>query len=142
MEELSKSQKARIAIRIFKTMADALALRGYYKPSGKSGETIMEGLKMLSPEIYGSMNDPRIIELKGLEYIIDRLPCGIEDRSCGLNHCLNDLLFPGYLIRRDKSNYISLKSKLRVIFNQPLQEQRPFLFHGYRVHTRYYPYLG
>ena len=80
MEELTKSQKARMAIRIFKTTADALALRGYYKPSGKSGQTIAEALRMLSPEIYGTMNDPRIIELKGLEYVIERLPRGIE--SC------------------------------------------------------------
>jgi hypothetical protein len=80
MEELTKSQKARMAIRIFKTTADALALRGYYKPSGKSGQTLAEALRMLSPEIYGTMNDPRIIELKGLEYVIERLPRGIE--SC------------------------------------------------------------
>ena len=33
---------------------------------------------MLSPEIYGSMADPRIVELKGLEYVIDRMPCGVE----------------------------------------------------------------
>ncbi len=80
MEELSKAHKARIAIRTFKTTADALALRGYYKPSGKSGRTLAEALQMLSPEIYGTLNDPRIIELKGLEYVIDRLPRGIE--SC------------------------------------------------------------
>ncbi len=80
MEELTKAQKARLAIRIFKTTADALALRGSYKPTGKSGQALAESLKMLSPEIYGTMNDPRIIELKGLEYVIDRLPKGIE--SC------------------------------------------------------------
>lgn len=80
MEELTKSQKARMAIRIFKTTVDALALRGYYKPSGKSGQTVAEALRMLSPEIYGTMNDSRIVELKGLEYVIERLPRGIE--SC------------------------------------------------------------
>ncbi|MBW1812948.1 MAG: hypothetical protein JRJ39_04520 [Deltaproteobacteria bacterium] len=78
MQPLTKAQKARIAIRIIKTTADALALRGYYKPSGKSGQTLANGLRMLSPEIYGSMNDSRIIELKGLEYVIERLPEGIE----------------------------------------------------------------
>ncbi len=78
MEEISKAHKARIAIRSFKILSDALALRGSYKPSGKSGQTLSDALKMLSPEIYGSMNDPRIIELKGLEYVIDRLPRGIE----------------------------------------------------------------
>ncbi|KPA18370.1 hypothetical protein MHK_001417 [Candidatus Magnetomorum sp. HK-1] len=80
MVELTKSQKSRIAIRTFITTADALALRGFYKPSGRSGQTLSDALKMISPEIYGSMNDPRMIELKGLEYIIDRLPRGIE--SC------------------------------------------------------------
>ncbi len=81
MKELTKAQKGRIAIRTFKTTADALALRGYYKPSGRSGQTLEESLKALSPEIYGTMNDSRIIELKGLEYIVDRLPRGIEECS-------------------------------------------------------------
>lgn len=81
MKELTKAQKGRIAIRTFKTTVDALALRGYYKPSGRSGQTLEESLKALSPEIYGTMNDPRIIELKGLEYVMDRLPRGIEECS-------------------------------------------------------------
>ena len=34
MYALTKSQNARIAIKIIKTTADALALRGYYKPAG------------------------------------------------------------------------------------------------------------
>lgn len=78
MQPLTKSQKARIAIKIIKTTADALALRGYYKPSGRSGQTLADGLRMLSPEIYGTMNSARIIELNGLEYVIERLPHGIE----------------------------------------------------------------
>ncbi len=78
MQELSKSQKARTAIRTFKTIADALTLQGSYTPSGTTGEKLAEALKMLSPEIYGSMADARIVELKGLEYVIDRMPCGIE----------------------------------------------------------------
>jgi len=79
MEEITKAQQARIAIRMIKTTVDALSLRGYYKPSGKSGQTLAEGLRLLQPEIYGSMNNPRIIELKGLEYVLDRLPRGIEE---------------------------------------------------------------
>ena len=79
MDNMTKAQRGRIAIRTFKTTADALALRGYYKPSGRSGQTLKESLRMISPEIYGTMNDPRIIELKGLEYVIDRLPRGIEE---------------------------------------------------------------
>ncbi len=78
MEELSKSQKARIAIRTFKVLADALTLRGNYKPSGRSGQKLAESLKQFNPEIYGSMSDPRVVELKGLEYVIDRMPRGIE----------------------------------------------------------------
>ncbi len=81
MQELSKSQKARHAIRTFKILADALTLQGAYKPSGKVGEKLADALKQLSPEIYGSMTDGRIVELKGLEYVIDRMPKGIENCS-------------------------------------------------------------
>ncbi len=79
MDEITKAQQGRIAIRTIKTTMDALSLRGYYKPSGRSGQTLAEALRLLRPEIYGSMNNPRIIELKGLEYVIDRLPRGIEE---------------------------------------------------------------
>lgn len=79
MQELSKSQKARHAIRTFKVLADSLTLQGAYKPSGKIGDKLSEALLQLSPEIYGSMTDTRIAELKGLEYVIDRMPRGIEN---------------------------------------------------------------
>lgn len=79
MQELSKSQKARHAIRTIKILADALTLQGAYKPSGKVGERFTDALKQLSPEIYGSMSDSRVSELKGLEYVIDRMPKGIEN---------------------------------------------------------------
>ena len=79
MQELSKSQKARHAIRTFKILADSLTLQGAFKPSGKIGEKLAEALKQLSPEIYGSMSDSRVVELKGLEYVIDRMPKGIEN---------------------------------------------------------------
>lgn len=78
MTEVSRSHKARIAIRTFKVLADAITLRGYYKPSGKTGGKLAEALKLFSPEIYGSMSDPRIVELQGLEYVVDRMPRGIE----------------------------------------------------------------
>jgi len=71
MQELSKSQKARHAIRTFKILSDSLSLQGSYRPSGRVGEKLKEALKQLSPEIYGSMADTRIVELKGLEYVID-----------------------------------------------------------------------
>ena len=79
MRELSKAQKARLAIREFKTLTDAMAIRGFYRPSGKMGKALEQCLRNLSPEIYGSMNDPRVVELGGLEYVIDRLPKGIEE---------------------------------------------------------------
>jgi len=79
MRELTKAQKARYAIREFKTITDALAIRGFYRPRGKLGRSLEHCLRSLSPEIYGSMNDPRVVELKGLEYVVDRLPRGIEE---------------------------------------------------------------
>lgn len=81
MEELSRSLKGRIAIRTFKITADALLLRGHYRISGPSGQNLENALRALSPEIYGVMNDPRTIDLNGLEYVLDRLPRGIEQCS-------------------------------------------------------------
>jgi len=78
MKELSKSQKARSAIAAFKTIADAMILRGSYHPSGTTGSKLENALRLFEPEIYGTMADERIAELKGLEYVIDRLPRGIE----------------------------------------------------------------
>ncbi len=78
MPEMTKSQKARVAIRSFKTGVDAIGLRGYYRPKDMIGQVLADSLRTLSPEIYGSMNDPRVVELQGLEYVIDRLPRGIE----------------------------------------------------------------
>ncbi len=81
IEELSKSQRARHAIRTFKILADSLPLQGVYHPSGQMGKKLADALMQLSPEIYGSMTDSRISELKGLEYVIDRMPRGIENCS-------------------------------------------------------------
>lgn len=78
MTEISNSHKARTAIRKFKTLVDAVMLRGFYRPFGRTGKTLIEVLRQLSPEIYGTMGDPRIVELQGLEYVIDRMPRGIE----------------------------------------------------------------
>ncbi len=81
MLELSQSQKARHAISTFKTLADSLPLKGVYHPSGKTGGRLADALIQLSPEIYGSMTSDRIVELKGLQYVIDRMPRGIERAS-------------------------------------------------------------
>ena len=68
-------------VLVGKTITDALALRGFYRLSGKFGRELESRLKNLSPEIYGSMNDPRIVELKGLEYVLDRLPRALSGPS-------------------------------------------------------------
>lgn len=52
--------------------------RGFYKPMGVSGETLIQSLLVLRPEIYGSVSEEKI-ELDGLLYVIDRLPEGIEE---------------------------------------------------------------
>ncbi len=78
MANEDSAQKARLAISTFQIMSSAFLLRGYYRFSGKTGQTLENALRNLNPEIYGSMNDPRITELKGLEYVLDRLPKGIE----------------------------------------------------------------
>jgi hypothetical protein len=52
--------------------------RGFYKPMGVSGDTLREALMTLRPEIYGNIADEKV-ELKGLLYVIERLPLGIEE---------------------------------------------------------------
>jgi hypothetical protein len=81
MAEMNRAHQGRMAIRTFQVLAHALLLRGRYSLGGQSGQAMESALRTLSPEIYGSMNDPQRIELKGLEYIMDRLPKGIENCS-------------------------------------------------------------
>ena len=81
MYEMNRAHQGRVAIRAFQVIAHALLLRGRYRMGGQSGQALESSLRTLSPEIYGSMNEPTRIELKGLEYIIDRLPKGIENCS-------------------------------------------------------------
>ncbi len=78
MQNFSEAQKSRGAVATFKTLADALVLQGLYKPKSAAGKALMESLRQLSPEIYGSMNNSRVVELKGLEYVFDRMPRGLE----------------------------------------------------------------
>ena len=56
-----------------------LFYRGFFKPSGISGESLRSLLMIIAPEIYGSMGVPNKIELDGLLYVLDRLPEGIEE---------------------------------------------------------------
>ncbi|MDR6516097.1 DUF6909 family protein [Chryseobacterium camelliae] len=65
-----------------------LFYRGFFKPAGVSGETIRNLLKIINPEIYGSMNIASKLELNGLMYVLDRLPEGIEE--CAFIHLTSD----------------------------------------------------
>ncbi|GAB3020334.1 hypothetical protein GCM10027284_44590 [Cyclobacterium sediminis] len=75
----TKAQESRAAIeRLYITMRH-LFMRGNYKPTGVSGESLVDALLTLSPEIYGLVNDPEKLELEGLLYVMERLPQGIEE---------------------------------------------------------------
>jgi len=63
--------------RLYITMRHLLN-RGFYKPFGVSGNTLKQGLLTLRPEIYGDIASDKS-ELKGLKYVIERLPEGIEE---------------------------------------------------------------
>jgi len=73
-----KAQISRSAIERLYISMRHLLIRGHYKPTGISGEAMIESLLSLQPEIYGSISDPEKVELSGLLYIFQRLPIGIE----------------------------------------------------------------
>lgn len=74
----SRAQESSSAVeKLYITMRH-LFNRGFYKPMGVSGETLREALLSLSPEIYGSIAGEKV-ELRGLLYVIERLPIGIEE---------------------------------------------------------------
>jgi hypothetical protein len=77
--ELTRARVSRTAIEKLYVEMRHLANRGRYRPSGRTGSVVREALVSLSPEIYGSMNDPEKVELQGLVYVINRLPRGIEE---------------------------------------------------------------
>ncbi len=74
----TKSQESSNAIERLYVAMRHLFNRGFYKPMGVSGESLREALLFLRPEIYGSIADDKT-EFDGLNYIIDRLPIGIEE---------------------------------------------------------------
>lgn len=133
MQGLTKAQKARLAIRTFQTLSDALTLRGYYKPSGRSGEKLAESLKLFSPEIYGSMSDPRVVELQGLEYVIDRMPKGIEkcNRIILTGHedfqnTTFELVIP---LKRRRLSYVVSEKEICFVITKGLTEVYDILTH-------------
>ncbi len=133
MQILTKSQRARISVRTIKTTIDALTLRGYYKPSGKSGQTLARALCDLNPEIYGSMNDPRIIELKGLEYVVERLPWEIEKCNHLVLTAKEDLAHTTFEIvtppKRRRASYRIGENEMCFVITRGLSEIYDILTH-------------
>ena len=74
----TQAQISRAAIQRLYISMRHLFMRGSYKPLGVSGESMIEAMLSLKPEIYGSIADSEKIELEGLLYIFQRLPKGIE----------------------------------------------------------------
>jgi hypothetical protein len=74
----TQAQISRAAIQRLYVSMRHLFLRGGYKPLGVSGETMIQAMLSLKPEIYGSIADDEKVELNGLLYIFQRLPKGIE----------------------------------------------------------------
>jgi len=73
----TRAQESTNAIeRLYITMRH-LFNRGFYKPTGVSGESLKNALLQLRPEIYGSIAEEKA-ELNGLIYVLERLPKGIE----------------------------------------------------------------
>ena len=73
----TRAQESTNAIeRLYITMRH-LFNRGFYKPSGVSGQALRSALLQLRPEIYGSIAEEKA-ELNGLIYVLERLPEGIE----------------------------------------------------------------
>jgi hypothetical protein len=133
MQDLTGSQRARVAIRSFKTLANALALRGFFRPSGRMGQALADCLITLSPEIYGSMNDQRVVELKGLEYVIDRLPKSIEQATRLIltdEEQFGDKLFEKVIpLKRRRNCYLISETEICFVITRGLSEIYDILTH-------------
>lgn len=78
VKQTTRAQESTNAIeRLYITMRHLLN-RGFYKPSGVSGNALKNALLSLRPEIYGSIAEEKA-ELNGLMYVLERLPEGIEE---------------------------------------------------------------
>ncbi len=78
IKQRTRSQESSNSIERLYIAMRHLFSRGYYKPMGLSGETLRNSLLLLRPEIYGSIGGEQV-ELRGLVYVLDRLPEGIEE---------------------------------------------------------------
>jgi hypothetical protein len=74
----TRAQESSAAIEKMYITMRHLFSRGFYKPMGVSGDSLRQALLTLRPEIYGNIADEKV-ELKGLLYVIERLPFGIEE---------------------------------------------------------------
>ncbi len=133
MLDLTRSQRARVAIRSFKTIANALALRGFFRPSGRMGQALADCLITLSPEIYGSMNDQRVVELKGLQYVIDRLPKSIEQATRLIltdEEQFGDKVFEKVIpLKRRRNCYLISETEICFVITRGLSEIYDILTH-------------
>lgn len=77
--KISRSHESRDAVHDITTLINAALIRGNYHPFGATGKGLKHALFTLSPEIYGTLRDFKEVELGGLLYVFDRLPCGIEE---------------------------------------------------------------
>ncbi|MEW2920650.1 hypothetical protein AB1A65_04225 [Muricauda sp. ANG21] len=78
VKQPTRAQESTNAIeRLYITMRHLLN-RGFYKPSGVSGNALRSALLLLRPEIYGTIAEDKS-ELNGLIYVLERLPEGIEE---------------------------------------------------------------
>ncbi|RDY59823.1 DUF6909 family protein [Flagellimonas nanhaiensis] len=78
VKQTTRAQESTNAIeRLYITMRHLLN-RGFYKPSGVSGNALRNALLSLQPEIYGTVAEDKA-ELNGLIYVLERLPQGIEE---------------------------------------------------------------
>ena len=78
VKQTTRAQESTNAIeRLYITMRHLLN-RGFYKPSGVSGNALRNALLLLQPEIYGTVAEEKA-ELNGLIYVLERLPQGIEE---------------------------------------------------------------
>lgn len=78
VKQTTRAQESTNAIeRLYITMRHLLN-RGFYKPSGVSGNALRSALLVLRPEIYGTIAEDKA-ELNGLIYVLERLPEGIEE---------------------------------------------------------------
>jgi len=64
----------RLAIREFETLAEAIVLRGHYKPGGDSGASLRTILAKSHPALYPHVDEADRVDVAALMYVLRRLP--------------------------------------------------------------------